>query len=49
MNPPTGRNRLTCPVQQSSKFELVINVTTAKVLRLDVPSHLQQLADEVIE
>jgi len=37
------------PVQQSTKFDLVINLTTAKVLGVDVPTHLQQLADEVIE
>jgi putative ABC transport system substrate-binding protein len=37
------------PVQRSTKFDLVINLTTAKVLGLEVPLYLQQLADEVIE
>src|SRR5262249_39413312 len=37
------------PTQLPSKFELVININTAKALGLDVPPHLQQLADEVIE
>lgn len=32
-----------------TKYELVINLKTAKELDLDVPLHLQQLADEVIE
>jgi putative tryptophan/tyrosine transport system substrate-binding protein len=37
------------PVLQSTKFEFVINMQTARTLGIEVPLHLQQLADVVIE
>jgi putative ABC transport system substrate-binding protein len=37
------------PVEQAAKFDMFLNLKTAKALGLDVPLPLQQLADEVIE
>ncbi|MFL5050776.1 MAG: ABC transporter substrate binding protein, partial [Xanthobacteraceae bacterium] len=44
-----GEKPADLPVMLPKRFELIINVSTAKALGFDMPSHLRQRADELIE
>jgi putative ABC transport system substrate-binding protein len=44
-----GAKPINLPVEQPTKFEFIINLTTAKALGLTIPASLMSLADVLIE
>jgi putative ABC transport system substrate-binding protein len=44
-----GTNPADLPIQQATRFELIINLKTAKTLRLTIPQSFLVRADQLIE